>query len=282
VAELQFGSKRQVGEQPSLGKVLPSSQASEPSTLPSPQTVGVQTLFCPELPVHLKPISSLQLAEQPSPLAVLPSSHISPAVITPSPQAGLHGLPGTRHCQPGSTVLQSLEQPSPLTVLPSSQVSSEVRMLFPHLARFSHFCPGVGQFQFASVWHMRLQPSPLSVFPSSQFSPSLISITPLPQALPVAGGPASGGAGRVLMIPGPEPPAPFEPPPPPAPFPPPPGGTAPLTVAGEQAGATSNATAPRKSKALLFVQQQMRLETLILGMGTHLIGGHRIGRLDQL
>jgi hypothetical protein len=140
----------------------------------------------------LKPISSLHVAEQPSPLTVLPSSHISPVVITPSPQAGLQGLPGTRHCHPDSTVLQLSEQPSPLTVLPSSQTSSEVRMPFPHLARFSHFCPGVGQFQFASVWHMRLQPSPLSVFPSSQFSPWLMSITLLPQALPVAGGPRRG------------------------------------------------------------------------------------------
>ena len=145
-------------------------------------------------------------------------------------------------------------------------------MLFPHLARFSHFCPGTVQFQFASVWQMRLQPSPLTVFPSSQFSPSLVSITLLPQALPVAGGPASGCA-KVLMNPGPEPPAPYGPPPPPAPFPPPPGGTPPLTVAGEQAGAISTATAPRKRKALLVVQQEMRFETLVLGMGTHLIGG---------
>jgi len=78
-------------------------------------------------------------------------------------------------------------------------------MLFPHLARFSHFCPGVGQFQFASVWHILLQPSPLAVFPSSQFSPWLVSIAALPHNLPVTGGPASRGAGGwVLMMLGPE------------------------------------------------------------------------------
>jgi hypothetical protein len=136
----------------------------------------------------------------------------------------------------------------------------------------------VGQFQFASVWHILLQPSPLAVFPSSQFSPWLVSIAPLPHNLPVTGGPASRGAGGwVLMMLGPEPPAPYEPPPPPpAPFPPPPGGTALLTLAGEQAGAVSTAIAPRKRKTR-FVVQQMRLETVILGMGTHLIGGQTAG-----
>jgi hypothetical protein len=47
VAELQFGSKWQAGEQPSFGLVFPSSQASEPSTLPSPQTVLLQALGWP-------------------------------------------------------------------------------------------------------------------------------------------------------------------------------------------------------------------------------------------
>ena len=50
VAELQFGSKWQVGEQPSLGRVFPSSQPSVPSTMPSPQMVAEQTLG---LPLHL-------------------------------------------------------------------------------------------------------------------------------------------------------------------------------------------------------------------------------------
>ena len=46
----QFGSIWQSSEQPSKGMVLPSSQPSAPSTLPSPQVVGVHLLG---LPVHL-------------------------------------------------------------------------------------------------------------------------------------------------------------------------------------------------------------------------------------
>jgi hypothetical protein len=83
--------------------------------------------------------------EQPSPLTVLPSSHVSVPVSTPSPHSGEHGLPGTRHSQPASTVWQSAEQPSPLTVFPSSQVSSDVKTPFPQTAWFWQGWPGVGQ-----------------------------------------------------------------------------------------------------------------------------------------
>jgi hypothetical protein len=65
---------------------------------------------------------------------VLPSSQPSDPMSTESPQSGVHRLPGTRHCQPGSTAVQSAEQPSPLKVLPSSHVSSALRMPLPQLA----------------------------------------------------------------------------------------------------------------------------------------------------
>src|SRR5215471_11836401 len=76
----QSGSLRQSSEQPSNGKVLPSSQLSVPSILPSPHTVGVQTLGAP---LHFQPISTLQVPEQPSPAVVFPSSHSSGRTTTP-------------------------------------------------------------------------------------------------------------------------------------------------------------------------------------------------------
>jgi hypothetical protein len=82
-APLQSGSIWQSSEQPSKGMVLPSSQLSAPSTMPSPQMVGVQTLG---LPLHLWPISTLHVGEQPSPATVFPSSHCSGKATMPSPQ----------------------------------------------------------------------------------------------------------------------------------------------------------------------------------------------------
>jgi len=80
---------------------------------------------------HRKPGSSLQVGEQPSSGVVLPSSHASAAAMMPSPHLGVHGLPGTRHCQPASTLWQSAEHPSPPVVLPSSQPSLAVAVPFP-------------------------------------------------------------------------------------------------------------------------------------------------------
>src|SRR5688500_13112386 len=79
----QLGSERQLGPQPSNGSVLPSSQLSAPSGLPSPQVVGEQALGAP---LHLKPFSMRHLASQPSPAATLVSSQPSLGSVTPSPQ----------------------------------------------------------------------------------------------------------------------------------------------------------------------------------------------------
>ena len=125
----------------------------------------------------------MQVLEQPSPLVVLPSSHCSVPTICPSPHFGTQGLPGMRHCQPGSMVLQSPEQPSPLTVLPSSQASWLDNFPSPQTARETQGWPGVGQlhsFGFSS-WHVFEQPSPPTLLPSSHCS--LVSMIPSPQLL---------------------------------------------------------------------------------------------------
>src|SRR5215510_10220001 len=89
----QSGSLRQSPEQPSNGSPLPSSQLSVPSTLPSPQVVGVQLLG---LPLHFQPISTLHVAEHPSPPMAFRSSQSSGGTTTPSPQRATrwHGCPG--------------------------------------------------------------------------------------------------------------------------------------------------------------------------------------------
>ena len=84
--DLQFGSAWQLEEQPSNGKMLPSSQLSLPSFFLSPQVVALHVLGWP---LHLKPISSLHLLEQPSPSLALPSSHSSVAATMPSPQRAI-------------------------------------------------------------------------------------------------------------------------------------------------------------------------------------------------
>src|SRR5690606_5435394 len=108
----QFGSRRHSAEQPSNGRVLPSSQASAPSTTPSPQTVAAHTLGAPS---HLLPSSTRQRSEQPSPGSTLPSSHCSEGATTPSPQRAItmHGLPGSAQLKPGSSARQVATQPSP-------------------------------------------------------------------------------------------------------------------------------------------------------------------------
>jgi hypothetical protein len=77
----------QVGEQPSVAMMLPSSHCSAPRTSPSEHTV-VQMVGA--LPVHVKPSSSVQVFEQPSFEFGLPSSHASVASLRPSPQVGAH------------------------------------------------------------------------------------------------------------------------------------------------------------------------------------------------
>jgi hypothetical protein len=110
--------------QPSLGTVLPSSQASLDALNPSPQLL-TQTLGS-ELS-QVKPHSTEQLDEQPSPLSVSPSSHVSPVTTLLSPHTGVKVLlshTGKVEVQP-SSIEQALLHPSLGTVLPSSQASSD-------------------------------------------------------------------------------------------------------------------------------------------------------------
>ena len=61
---------------------VPSSQVSEPNSLPSPQ-IGVQTLGVADVHVHSG--STLHLAEHPSPSNTLLFSHSSTGYLVPSP-----------------------------------------------------------------------------------------------------------------------------------------------------------------------------------------------------
>ena len=114
VAAPQFGSAWQVGEQPSLGRVLPSSQPSEPSTLPSPHTVWWQLRR-----VAGAGPAGIQLAGGRARLAPCsspgtPGSHCSMGASTmPSPQSGTHGALVKGQAYPVS-IVQVDEQPSPL------------------------------------------------------------------------------------------------------------------------------------------------------------------------
>jgi hypothetical protein len=119
VAELQFGSAWQVGEQPSFGIVLPSSQPSVPSTFPSPHTVWWQL---GGLPLQAQPGFHLQVEEHASAMfaAWTPGSHCSIGASTmPSPQSGTQGAFAKGQTYPVS-IVHIDEQPSPLLMLPSS------------------------------------------------------------------------------------------------------------------------------------------------------------------
>src|SRR5690606_23000715 len=85
-APAQLGSFSHAGEQPSNGIVLPSSHASAPSTMPSPQTVSLHTLGSPS---HFLPRSTRQRSEQPSPASPFRSSHGSELATRPSPQRAM-------------------------------------------------------------------------------------------------------------------------------------------------------------------------------------------------
>jgi hypothetical protein len=177
VAELQFGSAWQLAEHPSNGVVLPSSQLSAPSLMPSPQVVCEHTLGEPE---HLYPISYFHVGEQPSPAAVLPSSHSSEDATIPSPQIAIfwQGFPGGTQEYPGSTVRQLAEHPSPLTLLPSSHASSGASMPSPQPG-------GAGAVESPPstlIW----RPSPVPVFmPLPAPAPAELPLTVLRDKLPL-------------------------------------------------------------------------------------------------
>jgi hypothetical protein len=84
-----FGSGTQVAEQPSYGAVLPSSQPSDPSFLPSPHFVAWHSLT--GLPVQAKPGFHRQFAEHAVRSTAIPGSHGSLPVRIPSPQSGTQG-----------------------------------------------------------------------------------------------------------------------------------------------------------------------------------------------
>ena len=119
-----FGSIKQVGEQPSFERLLPSSQVSEPITNPSPH-IGKQILGDE---VQLYPNSVWQVLEQPSPSKGVPlmSSHYSegdsgiPFPQTLEPVLHILGQPEQR--KPDST-WQEDEHPSPEFTFWSSHCS---------------------------------------------------------------------------------------------------------------------------------------------------------------
>src|SRR5690349_12720887 len=104
VGQDQPGSTcRQSALQPPPSILLPSSQASSPITLPSPQTM----VLVQGLPgtLHSKKGSTLHAPEQPSPGAMLPSSHSSTPFSFPSPQYSsfTQAMFGCGQDHPGST-----------------------------------------------------------------------------------------------------------------------------------------------------------------------------------
>src|SRR5688572_7551561 len=126
----QFGSRKQMGEQPSKGMLFPSSQASAPSFTRLPQTASVHTLGWPS---HFLPSSTRQRSEQPSATAMFASSHCSVGATKPSPQRamGRHGCPGVAQLKPDSATRQVSAQPSADAQLPSSHASSGVNAPSP-------------------------------------------------------------------------------------------------------------------------------------------------------
>jgi hypothetical protein len=91
---LQLGSTVQVGEQPSPGVVLPSSQLSRPSLVRSPQAVRWQLVL-----EQAQPWFHRQVAEQACAMSVMfkPGSHCSLAMVMPSPQIVTQGAPLNGH-----------------------------------------------------------------------------------------------------------------------------------------------------------------------------------------
>src|SRR5438876_1188589 len=105
---IQPGSTPQAAEQPSPSAVPPSSQASAPARMPSPQVV-VQT---DGSPLQLKPGSTMQTPEQPSPFARLPSSQSFVASTTPLPQLARSA---SNTATTKASIAASIGGPSPVT-----------------------------------------------------------------------------------------------------------------------------------------------------------------------
>lgn len=116
--------------QPPHAIVLPSSQVSAPTRIPSPHT-SEQSEGCVGGSLsHVHPISTWHAALQPSPSASASSSQPSPSSMLPSPHVSAHTEGSMLQTQPGSMELQSIEQPSSLAeVLPSSQTSSSAQIM---------------------------------------------------------------------------------------------------------------------------------------------------------
>lgn len=124
--------------------MLPSSHASLPTRLPSPQTETQVSLASIRPPEQTKPGSIWQVGLHPSPAAVLLSSHCSVGrhrMRMPSPHLGAHvSTPPTPepsvldevHAHPVS-IRQRESQPSPPTVLLSSHASAVERMPLPQM-----------------------------------------------------------------------------------------------------------------------------------------------------
>src|SRR5690606_23876028 len=166
----ESGSRRHSAEPPSNGRVLPSSQASAPSTRRSPQAGGAHTLGAP---AHLLPSPTRQRSEQPSPGSTLPSSHCSEGATSPSPQRAItmHGLPGSAQLKPGSSARQVAMQPSPDSMFPSSQTSSSAKMPSPQpggigssIGSSTRMPPTVADCTLFTPWLVPLPPAPLVTF----------------------------------------------------------------------------------------------------------------------
>jgi hypothetical protein len=125
--------------QPSPSSLLPSSQSSLPTLIPSPQ-VDVQTSKVVGVPgLHDQPLIDPDQSDfQPSPSKLFPSSQSSVPALIPSPQVVeqlVAGLIFTSVVQenPTSIIKQELLQPSKSFVFPSSQTSPETRIPSPQM-----------------------------------------------------------------------------------------------------------------------------------------------------
>src|SRR5688572_3951922 len=196
----QFGSRKQMGEQPSNGMLLPSSQASAPSGSPLPQTASVHTLGEPS---HFLPSSTRQRSEQPSPATSFPSSHGSVGATTPSPQRAIwrQAWPATAQLKPGSASRHVSEQPSPETLLPSSQASSWVSSPLPQLGGATG-SPSVST-QLSPVQSLPpvtgITPFVLPPLPMTGAPPAPGSVTTIPLSSPPAPQPASRRRAATLV-----------------------------------------------------------------------------------